>query len=99
MKNLLVMYLCFSTYTGQQDVAFTYLVESEEEALRKFHEDGHNEEYEINDIFIDELTEEEAIEYEAGTKELDEEELKEIERLAKESAETMEALMKSNDFF
>ena len=68
MKKLYI-YVCYDD-TGRQDLSFSYLAETEEEAYSMFLDD--NDEYKkehygaglnINDIFINELTEEELEEY------------------------------------
>ena len=55
------MYVCIDTIRCTQESCFTYYVNSEEEAMELFEKDNAEEDYryEINDIFVDELSDEE----------------------------------------
>lgn len=55
----IVTYLCYHCITGKQDIPYTYIANTEEEAYEKFKANA-DVELEVNDIFINEITDEEA---------------------------------------
>lgn len=54
-----VTYLCYHCITGKQDICYSYIADTEEQALSMFKAEADIE-LEINDIFIEEMTDEEA---------------------------------------
>lgn len=62
MGKLLVTYLCIDLLSSRQGVSFQYIVDKEEEALKQFEEETDGN-IEINDIFVEEITDEEAQEF------------------------------------
>lgn len=62
-KKLFVTFVCFDLLTGSQDKVFQYEVNSEAEAMELFEKEvealaeAGEGEYEINETFIEEITE------------------------------------------
>lgn len=57
--KLHITYLCYHCITGKQDIAYSYIVDSEDEAYTRFKAES-DPELEINDVFVYEISDKEA---------------------------------------